>query len=383
MAKRRPSGDGMVRKRHDGRWEGRIVVGHKANGAPLFRYIYADTQKELTAKLHQNIQAYQGVELTEQSKMPLGTWLDQWLDARMAGTIRTHTLDGYRRDFRNHVKPHLGQKQLTRLTPDDLRALYALLLKCGRLAGRSACGSGLAPTTVHGIYTILHHALKAATEEGLLPTNPADKVTPPKVSNQPKGILNNAQLDKLMAAISKDKLWHDFFYTELTTGLRRGELCGLKWEDFDSEAGTLNVCRTIRIGKAGALEAGDPKTFAGTRTILLPPSTAQLLRERKASAQTEWIFPDLLHPERPTAPNSAYRQLKKLLSEAGLPNLRFHDLRHTFATHALAGGVDAKTLSGILGHTKASFTLDTYAHVTGDMQRHAAKIVGGFIADIL
>ena len=186
-----------------------------------------------------------------------------------------------------------------------------------------------------------------------------------------------------METIAKDELWHDFFYTELTTGLRRGELCGLKWEDFDSKAGTLKICRTIRTEKGGALEAGDTKTYAGKRTILLPRSTIQLLRKRKESALTEWIFPDLLNPEKPTHPVGAYRQLKKLLADTGLPSIRFHDLRHTFATHALAGGVDAKTLSGILGHTKASFTLDTYAHVTGDMQRRAAKIVGNFIQDIL
>ena len=98
---------------------------------------------------------------------------------------------------------------------------------------------------------------------------------------------------------------------------------------------------------------------------------------------TEWIFPNPLKPEQPTNPGSAYRWLKVLLKRGGLPNIRFHDLRHTFATHALAGGVDAKTLSGILGHTKGSFTLDTYAHVTGDMQRHAAGTVGDFIQDIL
>jgi len=333
MAKRRPSGDGMVRKRDDGRWEGRIVVGHKANGDSIFRYVYADTQKELTAKLHQNIQAYQGVELTEQSRMTLAEWLDRWLDERMAGTIRGHTLDGYRRDLKNHVKPYLGQKLLTRITPDDLRGLYDFLLERGRITERRECGPGLAPATVHGIHTILHHALKAATEEGLLLANPADKVTPPKISNRPKGILNNDQLDTLMAAIDKDKLWHDFFYTELTTGLRRGELCGLKWEDFDSEAGTLNVCRTIRAGKGGTLEEGDTKTYAGTRIILLPHSTAQLLRERKGSASTEWIFPDFLRPERPTNPSGAYRRLKTLLAEAGLPDIRFHDLRHPNVKH--------------------------------------------------
>ena len=220
-------------------------------------------------------------------------------------------------------------------------------------------------------------------EGGLLHANPAEGVTPPKLPRSPKGILNNDQLDTLMAAISRDPLWHDFFYVELTTGLRRGELCGLKWRDFDSETGTLNVRRTIHMKKGGGLSEGDTKTYAGMRAILLPKSTVQLLRERKRAALTEWIFPDPLKPENPTHPGGAYRRLKKLLEEAGLPNIRFHDLRHTFATHALAGGVDAKTLSGILGHTKASFTLDTYAHVTGDMQRHAAGIVGDFIQDIL
>ena len=383
MAKRRLAGDGMVRKRDDGRWEGRIVVGHKENGDSIFRYLYADTQKELTAKLHQNIQAYRGVELTEASKLTLAEWLDRWLDERMAGTIRSRTLEGYRRNINSHVKPYLGQKQLTKIRPADLKNLYALLQERGKIAKGRGYGSGLAPVTVRGIHTILHHALKAAAEEGLLPSNPADQVTPPRISSRPKGILNNEQLDTLMTAIRQDELWHDFFYTELTTGLRRGELCGLKWEDFDSEAGTLKICRTVLPQKGGGLMEGDPKTYAGKRTILLPHSTAQLLRERKRTALTEWIFPDLLRPENPTHPGSAYRQLKKLLSEAGLPDIRFHDLRHTFATHALAGGVDAKTLSGILGHTKASFTLDTYAHVTGDMQRRAAKVVGNFIQDIL
>ena len=383
MAKRRPSGDGMVRKRDDGRWEGRIVVGHKENGESIFRYIYADTQKELTAKLRQNIDAYQGIDLTEQSRMTLGEWLDQWLDERMVGTVRGHTLEGYRRDINNHIRPYLGQKQLTKITPADLKNLYAVLLERGRITKGQSNHPGLSPATVHGIHTILHHALKTAEAEGLLPSNPASQVTPPKASNKLKRILNNEQLDTLMASIRRDDLWHDFFYTELTTGLRRGELCGLKWEDFDSEAGTLKICRTVITQKGGNLVAGDTKTYAGKRTILLPHSTVQLLEVRKHSALTEWIFPDLLHLERPINPGTAYRRLKKILADAGLPSIRFHDLRHTFATHALAGGVDAKTLSGILGHTKASFTLDTYAHVTGDMQRHAAKVVGDFISDIM
>ena len=128
---------------------------------------------------------------------------------------------------------------------------------------------------------------------------------------------------------------------------------------------------------------GETKTGQGMRTITLPPSTAQLLTQRKKNSYSQWIFHDSLRPERPLSLNVAYYRLKTLLKEANLPDIRFHDLRHTFATHALTSGVDAKTLSGILGHTRASFTLDTYTHVTGDMHRRAAEIVGGFMDNMM
>ena len=342
-----------------------------------------DTQKELTTKLRQNIDAFQGVELTEQSKMTLAQWLDEWLEKHMTGTVRPGTLEGYRKDMDNHVKPYLGEKLLIKLTSDDLRELYQLLLERGRKLPRQNCGPGLAPATVRGIHATLHHALKTAADEGLIPFNPAEKVTPPRVQNTPKRVLTHDQMEKFLCAIRFNPIWHDFFYTELTTGLRRGELCGLTWDDFDSEAGTLKVRRTIHARKGGGLEAGETKTYAGQRTILLPYSTTQLLKERRTAALTKWIFPDPLRPERPVNPSSAYRRLKELLKQAGLPSLRFHDLRHTFATHALASGVDAKTLSRILGHTKASFTLDTYTHVTGDMHRNAAEIVGNVVTEWL
>ncbi len=147
--------------------------------------------------------------------------------------------------------------------------------------------------------------------------------------------------------------------------------------------GPLRIFRTLHREKGGRLVAGDTKTYAGTRKIVLPPSTAELLRERKKKSFSPWIFHDPLRPEAPVNPSSAYNQLKKLLDITGLPSIRFHDLRHTFSTHALASGVDSKTLSGILGHTKASFTLDTYTHTTGDMQKRAADIVGGFLTDYL
>ena len=314
--------------------------------------------------------------------MTLGEWLDTWLE-QMALTLRPGTLEHYRRDMENHVKPRLGAKPLTQLTVADLRKLYETLKQNGRMKPRSSQSSGLSSTTVHGIHTTLHHALKAARDQGLIPVNPADEMEPPKVIHQPMKILTEEQLDVFLTAIKADEIWYDFFYTELTTGLRRGEICGLMWSDFDERSGILKVNRTLHREKGGRLVAGDTKTYAGTRKIVLPPSTAELLKERKRKSFSPWIFHDPLRPEAPMNPDSAYRQLKKFLTEAGLPNIRFHDLRHTFSTHALSSGVDAKTLAGILGHTKASFTLDTYTHTTGDMQKRAADIVGGFLIDYL
>lgn len=377
MAKRRPSGDGMVRKREDGRWEGRIVVGHKENGDPIFRYIYADTQKELTTKLRQSIEAYQGVELTEESRMTLGQWLEQWLK-NIAPTIRPSTLSGYEGTVRNHIVPYMGDKPISQITGKDIQKLYDTLAH----HGNQNTGEGLASGTIRGIHAMFHEAMSAAQQAGLIPRNPTEDIDAPKFSYKGKKVLTDEQLEKFMETIQRDSIWHDFFYTELTTGLRRGEICGLKWEDFDEIHGTLKISRTIHEEKGGKLTAWDTKTAAGTRTIHLSPSTAALLRERKKTALTEWIFPHLWKPEQPTRPSAAYERMKVLLKEARLPDLRFHDLRHTFATHALTSGVDVKTLSGILGHTRAAFTLDTYTHTTGDMQKRAAEIVEEFLIDI-
>ena len=241
----------------------------------------------------------------------------------------------------------------------------------------------LADSTVRRIHMMLHEALEAAVRARLISQNPTEGTTVPKCNYPPMKILNEEQLDRFMEAIKEEPMWYDFFYTEITTGLRRGEICGLKWDDLDEKSGKLRVRRSIRVAPGGELEIGETKTEKGSRSILLPPSTLHLLLERRKKAVTEWIFPSLLAPERPTSPNAAYQRLKDILRGAGLPDIRFHDLRHTFATHALASGVDAKTLSGILGHTNASFTLDTYTHVTTDMQKNAANIVGGFMEELM
>ena len=371
MGKRRPSGDGMVRKREDGRWEGRIVVGHKENGDSIFRYIYADTQKELTAKLRQNIEAFQGVELTEQSKMTLAQWLDRWLEKYMTGTIRPSTLEGYRKDLDNHVKPHLGKTLLIKLTSDDLQELYWHLLEWGRKHPRQNCRPGLAPATVRGIHTTLHHALKTAADEGLIPFNPAEKVTPPSVPNTPKRVLTHDQLEKFLCAIRFDPIWHDFFYTELTTGLRRGEILALRWDDLDFRTGTLRVERQVQRIQ-GKLAVSQPKTRASSRSILLPTPVLKILEQYRQSVTSRWMFPSPRKGDSPRDPTAVRKKLSAVLKRAGCPAARFHDLRHTFATSALEHGMDVKTLSTVIGHVSSTTTLNVYAHITDEMRQKAA-----------
>lgn len=383
MAKRRPAGDGLVRKRSDGRWEGRIVVGHKADGSPIFRSVFAKTQGELLKKLHSRMEEYRDVELTEESGLTLEQWLDKWLADYMTLTVRESTMNSYKSITEHHIKPLLGGEKIGSITTADIQKMYNWLRENGRVSEHYEKGNALSDTFIRRVHMMLHQALDAAVRERLIPKNPTEGTIIPKVNYAPKQILTEEQLEKFMEALKQDPLWYDFFYTELTTGMRRGEICGLKWQDFDDKTGRLHIHRSVSNRKGGGIRVGETKTESGARTILLPPSTAEILKQRKKKSYSEWIFHNPTVPELPMNPSSAYRHLKTLLKNAELPLIRFHDLRHTFATHALNSGVDAKTLSGILGHTNASFTLDTYTHMTTDMHRKAAGVVGGFLDEIM
>ncbi len=333
MAKRRPSGDGMVRKREDGRWEGRIVVGHKQNGEPIFRYVLAKTQKGLLDKLHRDLEAFQDVELTEDSRMTLGEWLDRWMEDYGAATLRPNTLRSYEQFIRCYIKPYLGDKIVSRVTRMDIQKLYRKLKHEGRVREHPEYGHELSDTMVLRIHAMLHRCLKNAEAAHVIARNPTDGAVVPKASYKPKQVLTREQMETFLTAVDRNEIWRDFFYTELTTGLRRGEICGLMWQDFDEKAGTLKILRSVNVPKAGELEIGETKTSQGRRTIRLPPSTVQRLKERKKHAVSQWIFPEPLAPEKPVRPSAAYYWMKRILKEAGLPAIRFHDLRHPYVKH--------------------------------------------------
>ena len=189
MAKRRPNGDGMVRKRGDGRWEGRIVVGHKNNGKPIYRYVLAKTQKELTEKLHTLIETYRNSDLTEESSMTLGEWLDRWINDYMSLTIRESTLDGYKALIKNQINPYLGRKPLSSLTTQDIQKLYNTVKEKGRVKPDKLHGSQLSDSMVRSIHMLLHEALDAAVRDRLIVKNHTARTVIPKTNYAPKQIL--------------------------------------------------------------------------------------------------------------------------------------------------------------------------------------------------
>lgn len=203
---------------------------------------------------------------------------------------------------------------------------------------------------------LLHEIMEYALKEKMILSNPTNGTTIPKIDPTELMVLDEKQLKIFISAIQSNEQWRDFFYLEIMTGLRRGEICALKWSDFDIVERKLHVNRSVT--PHGAI--GKAKTCYSERVIKLPYSVYQVLVNRKTSAQSEWMFPQPKDLSKPITGESALRQLKVILKSSGLPNIRFHDLRHTFATHAVSAGIDPKTLSSILGHSKASFSLDRY-----------------------
>ena len=185
-----------------------------------------------------------------------------------------------------------------------------------------------------------------------------------------------------MNEIKKDAVWHDFFCTELPTGLWRGELCGLMWADFDEATGTLAVKRTIHMENGGRPVVVPPRPGGGPEIFFCRQVPPSFCRNEKKDSWSEWIFPNPLKPESSTNPRSVYSHLKALLDSAGLPDIRFHGLRHSYAVAAIRSGDDIKTVQENLGHATASFTLDIYRHVTKQMKQASADRMEAYIKNV-
>ena len=380
MAKKRANGEGSIRKRKDGRWEGRYTAGHDLEtGKAIYKNVLGRSQAEVKENLKQAIGEAQALDVTKAGKYTVGEWMEVWFQDYAKIKVRPSSHQTYQGYIHNHIRPNIGDIPLEKLTSLDLQKFYKKLLAQGRVDRVEAKGQpkGLSAKTVRNIHQILSSALKLAQGQRLILANPAEGCALPRVEHQEMKNLTTVQLASFFRE-ARDSGVFELYYLELATGLRRGELLGLKWEDIDLERGDLRVRRQVfRIN--GEVVEAPLKTKNAYRTLPLAEDTVSVLREqRKKVGNSHWVFPS---PNGgPISPDSVLHMLHRVLKRAGLPKVRFHDLRHTFATLALQNGVDVKTVSGMLGHFSAGFTLDTYAHITSAAQRQAAQTMGSVLA---
>jgi integrase len=373
VTKRRGNNEGSMYQRPNGQWCAQVSI----EGRRLTKY--AKTQKECREWLKETLAQVEDGLTVEGSKATLASYLKRWLETAKP-TLHPNTWEQYERIARLHILPDLGRLRLKDLRPDHIQALYSAKLD-----------GGLGPVTVRHAHAILHRALGQAVKWGLLRRNPADAVDKPKLARREMQTLSLDQAQALFA-VAKGTRVEALLHLAVNTGLREGELLGLRWSDLDWKTGALQVQRQLQRVRGEGKVLSEPKTAAGRRLVMLGPSTLAKLRDHhRHQIEARWFVGDKWQEQglvfcsrigTPLERNLMIGEYKKLLAQAGLPDIRFHDLRHTAATLMLQQGVHPKVVQERLGHSKISVTLDVYSHILPSMQQDAAELLDAALAGV-
>lgn len=289
-----------------------------------------------------------------------GDYLDRFLKDVAAPTLKPKTADSYRWLIERHIKPNLGHIVLTKLRPDHLQSLYSQKLE-----------EGLSKRTVQHMHAVIRRSLNLAMKWDLIFRNPASLVTAPTPDKKPPKTLSKSQAKTFLESV-KEHRWYPIYVLAITTGMRQGEILGLRWEDVDLESGKLSVNRTVQNLRGQIIE-GTPKTAGSRRTIALPGYTLDTLREHnRARGEKEGLLFST-SSGRAVSPRNVLRHFHRALEKAELPKIRFHDMRHTAATLLLQENVHPKIVQEMLGHSTISLTPDTYSHILPNIQQEAAE----------
>ena len=371
MAERRGRGEGSVfyddRRQ---RWVG--LASYWQDGKLRRKWVSGRTRQEAQRRLREVLAGLDRGVLPADDRQTVAQYLNHWLEHVARHRVRPTTFRRYAELVRLHALPQLGGLPLAKLTAQHLERLYAAKL-----------AEGLSPRTVEFLHAVLRAALKHAVRQGLRATNPTDAVQAPRPRAARLQPLDAEQARRLLQAAQGDDL-EALVTLALMTGMREGELLGLRWQDVDLERGRLHVRHTLQWLRGGQWQLAEPKTPRARRTIRLPATAVEALRrqrvrlaELRLRAGPAWADHDLVFPNTSGAPLSAstlqHGLFPRLLARAGLPRIRFHDLRHTYATLALRNGESPKVVQETLGHASVTITLDTYSHVLPEVQEQAAE----------
>jgi integrase len=384
---RKGLGEGTVRKRKDGRWEARYTVGYSPKtGKQIQRSIYGQTRNDAAAKLTEVKYAINSGTYIEPAKIKAGDWINNWLENYAKIKLKASTFENYSSLARIHIVPIIAEIALSKLKTRDLQRFYNEMTSRGKIV-KSGVDVPLSVSTIKHIHYIIHGALDQAVKENLIRNNPDDACVLPSDKAHKINILPMDILPSLLDEARKGR-HYTMLYLDLSTGLRRGELLGLRWDDIDFDARTITLERQL-VRTQRQLIFTTLKTEHSNRCIQIPESAAEVLLEHKAVQEEErkradiyWVENNLIFCNElggPLDPSGVYHYFKRLTKRLGLDDIRFHDIRHTFATIALQNGVDIKTIQETLGHYNPAFTLHVYGHVTRQMQVSGAKKVDDFL----
>lgn len=362
--KRRGNGEGSIYQRRDGRWTASITIGGNKR-----KYIYGKTRREVQEKMKVALRDQQQGMLVTSPQQTVEQYLKQWLETHKP-SIRIRTYERYEQIVRIHLIPNIGRIQLQKLSAIDIQNLYTKL------------GKSLSSSTVNTLHAMLHKALDDAVRWGLLARNVCDAVTAPRRRHYEIKPLTPDQAKVLLDVAKQDSL-EALWVLALTTGMRRGEILALKWQDINFAQATLQVRRIFTRAPGNKFIEAEPKTEKSRRSIALASVTVEALREHRrrqllamAAAGSEWQDYDLVFCTSlgtPLNPNRVLAKFKALLKKAGLPDMRFHDLRHSIATILLSIGTHPKVVQELLGHNRIQETMDTYSQVLPIVHKEAIK----------
>ena len=334
MAKKRANGEGSIRKRSDGRWEGRYTAGyHPETGKRIIKNVLGKTQAECKAKLTKAMADCKSLDVSRADEYTVAAWLRTWFELYAKPHIRPSTMNYYHRNIEQHVIPAIGDIPLNKLTTRGLQKLYNDLQSSGRLrAVQKKKKPGLSNSTVRGIHMMLHNALDRAVKEKLILSNPTENCIIPKIEKQEMKILHPDHISAYLNAAERRNAL-PMFYLELVSGLRKGELVALQWSDLDEANGTISVSKQASWDAEHKLILSRPKTGNSIREVSIPQDAVELLKQEHAKhPDNPWMFPsgrtgEMYHPD------SIVTLHKRILKDAGLDHIRFHDLRHPYVKH--------------------------------------------------
>ena len=360
-------------------WYARVELpADPVTGMRRRKRVSAPTRKEVERQAREILHAAERGGYVDGGRLPLRDFLEKWLEDYGRGAWEPTVWTTNAGLVRNHVVPTLGQVKLEKLTAADINALYRQKLKEGRLDGKPG---GLSNRTVRYIHSLVKQALSHAVKWGLILHNVADAVDPPK-RNRPEMRTWDAQQVAHFLDAARDCHYYPVYVIALLSGMRRGEILGLRWQDVDLERAALTIQQTLKDDH-GRLYFGAPKTHRSKRPVALTADTVAFLRSHKARQNKirlmmgdKWEDNDLVlttETGRPIHPTNMSRRYRQVVESLELPFIRFHDLRHTHATLLLNSGENLKVVSERLGHASTAFTMDTYYHPGDQMQREVAE----------